>query len=643
MLAIAHLIEARIQLDLEAPLGDVGEDTDDQAIGALRVELASTRLLAAQVAALQGAWRFAEDIVRSTNSSEKEQTTALQFIQMQRDRLVSRRRERIDFVLQDIALGLNRAERGSQIEGLEDYVFELVGYQDRSSVEILCADLGRFTSQAEKSEAATRGRARTWTEAERNEIKLLLRVLGRVGFPEQAYAAIDPFVANVLDHHLLLEAAEALVNTKHSNAWQSLLAMMRNPALSAETKSALRNIVRNVRMPELKGEDAETLETRASSASLLGFHEKARDDYSTLVELYPQNWRYLFARARANLALGDASLALADLKLTRRIRAQAIPPEESVALAESMAEAYVDLGRFREAVGVAFDALTESPEDSSLLRTLGWTYLCVGDLAEANDALSRAIEKNPRDLRALEYHTLNSIWSGDSEAAEERIDELSAINPKAHVSLVLRAFVRLRCGDYRAAADVIELAIEREGQSPIAWNLKGVIHANLGEFEIAEQAFLASLRFNPKGWVTQLNLAKVLIKSDPRRSLPGLEQLLGLDLRAFEFFCVPLTYESDPVSELLLGLDQQGLHGLRNVSFWKLNLASLLSQGAAVAEQLSSPTRSARFKAKALSLLRESYRAGFRDCELLESHPNFEPLRNSSDWKMLLAEMRGAS
>jgi len=143
--------------------------------------------------------------------------------------------------------------------------------------------------------------------------------------------------------------------------------------------------------------------------------------------------------ADAHYMAGMASLELQQMPeaLEYLRKAAVLDPARTDFMAQ-FARALMLAQRNRDAKMVADRAMALSPQDASLLDTLGTIYTRVGDYASAATAFRHAVTKDPRQA-ALHYHLATALLSaGDIDDAEVEAEACLALDPHywpAHLSL----------------------------------------------------------------------------------------------------------------------------------------------------------------------------------------------------------------
>ena len=117
--------------------------------------------------------------------------------------------------------------------------------------------------------------------------------------------------------------------------------------------------------------------------------QKAISLFEEVIKMNPDNWGAVFGIAKALQSLGEPNRAF-DLML----KAHRGDPNVSGYAREAGIVA-VQLGRFREGIALAEEAIETRPGDGSLYSNLGLAHLLDGNVGKGIDAFQRAIELEP--------------------------------------------------------------------------------------------------------------------------------------------------------------------------------------------------------------------------------------------------------
>ena len=181
-------------------------------------------------------------------------------------------------------------------------------------------------------------------------------------------------------------------------------------------------------------------------------------------------------------------------------------PNNTVALA-NLGEAYLDAGRFDEAIERINAVLAADPRNVGNLRNLASAYRQAGRLEEAEEQLELAIEQDGGSPKTLNLMGLVLLDRGQELLAQHRFEKALESDPEfipAHINL---GNVLLR-KDLRAEAQAhYRFVLERNPSHPDALTNLGATLLYLKEYEGAIPLLKRSLEIVPGDAVTCLNLA----------------------------------------------------------------------------------------------------------------------------------------
>lgn len=403
--------------------------------------------------------------------------------------VLAKRKERIEFALEDAERGLGRADRAANAPQLDDYVFELVGYRDEQTVEMLGARLLGYAKvagyEAREGDAPVHhngsGRADekveeevdksfhppidvAWSQNDRDVITICCRVLGRLEMGEAAVKALAPLSSVVLDHQLAVECGEALGATMHLEAGKALGALLDRMGGGSGTGRALVDSFRRIPIPVLGPDpDAKTLVSHGNAYAIRDLWRESLESYSLAIAKSAPNSEDLAnalgGRAQARSVLGQAELALTDI-------------EQSIAIVNDSDHAYNIRGVIRKSLGLHSEAI----EDFNLSMDLAGA-------PEANQLTNRATCK----------------WAlRDHDGAMNDLSDAIALDPQHASARRQRAEYRRAKGDFDGAMEDINRAIDLEPASGYAYYLRAWIRHNLDDLAGAIDDYSRALVLNPR-------------------------------------------------------------------------------------------------------------------------------------------------
>ncbi len=112
------------------------------------------------------------------------------------------------------------------------------------------------------------------------------------------------------------------------------------------------------------------------------------------------------------------------------------------------------------------------------------------------------------ELLKAEYQALNKLINENKlSQAKIKLEQLSSIYPQDTGVFYRLARIEYQLKNYPMAIEAIDKAVSFQPMNYYAFNLKGVILRETGEFDAAKQAYLSAISLYPNYPQTHLNLA----------------------------------------------------------------------------------------------------------------------------------------
>jgi tetratricopeptide (TPR) repeat protein len=179
-----------------------------------------------------------------------------------------------------------------------------------------------------------------------------------------------------------------------------------------------------------------------------------------------------------------------------------------------------------EAVRYGQAAVALDPGHVNGWNLLGSAYYAKGEFALSAEAYGKAAEFKPEDGGVQKGLGLALAELGETAKAEAALKKSFALDGNADTAFFLGKLCH-GAGRYEEALDFALQSIRADGQSPKAYNLKGVIMNQLGRHAEAVGSFQAGLVLSPEDVGLQVNLGIAYINSgDPAKARTVLEAAL---------------------------------------------------------------------------------------------------------------------
>ncbi|MDP7034782.1 MAG: tetratricopeptide repeat protein, partial [Planctomycetota bacterium] len=409
------------------------------------------------------------------------------------------RRKRLERILADLALGLNRADRPLGSPLLEDYVLEAVRYRDPQTLRILAENLRELIAKAEEGIASDS--KPVWQQPERDRAKFVCEVLGRLELPG-CVAPLTGWLDVVDDPQLAVAAGVALCNTRDANAQPHLLAARDRFGINSFFWKQVRQYTNRLPGVDLVVDSMslDQLQKLAQIQADRGEHRQAVETYTRILE--SRSDERSSARAfRVNLHANRGTLhyqmsnldaALGDFNEAIRLNPRWGRIYNNRGLVFMKRKSYeAALADFNKAI--EFD-----PEDAAATVNRGNLLLEIGNLEAALRDYNRAIEINPNDL--MIYNNRGSVFSslGELEKALADFNHILDRDPKYVRAYANRAWVFVKREDFDAAIADYSRAIELDPKTYQAYHNRGIMFREKGDLDAAIADFSQAIQVNPE-------------------------------------------------------------------------------------------------------------------------------------------------
>ncbi len=165
-----------------------------------------------------------------------------------------------------------------------------------------------------------------------------------------------------------------------------------------------------------------------------------------------------------------------------------------------------------EAVRYGQLAVSLDPNHLDGWKLLGLAYYTKGEFVSAADAYEKAAAIKPGDGEIQRNLGLALAEIGEAGRAEEALKKAFAADGNAETAFFLGKLY-YGAGRYEEALEYALQSIRKDGKSPKAYNLKGVVLNQLGRHAEAAGSFQAGLVLAPEDIGLQVNLGIAYINS----------------------------------------------------------------------------------------------------------------------------------
>ncbi len=140
---------------------------------------------------------------------------------------------------------------------------------------------------------------------------------------------------------------------------------------------------------------------------------------------------------------------------------------------------------------------------------LGRQYYENGKYQEAIEELQKAIDANPEYYEALVYMFLSYANIGDIDQASEYFTKAIKVKPKSSITYTIFAQALKKAKKSDDAAKMYETAIRLDEKNIDAYNALGIIYAEKGQYEKAEDIWSKASKIDPDSKEINANLERL--------------------------------------------------------------------------------------------------------------------------------------
>lgn len=231
---------------------------------------------------------------------------------------------------------------------------------------------------------------------------------------------------------------------------------------------------------------------------------------------------------------------------------------ESTYARRLLAATYIRLGTPARAIEVLQPALSPDSRDPQLMGVAGEAYLAVGDVAKAAQYLAQSTTLDPKNAAVRTRLGQVRFAQGDTEGAIRDLEAASAMDPNvSSADLALVADLMRKKQYDQALAAVLRLE-QKQPNSPLVYNLKGLAYLGKRDADGARANFEHALQIQPDFLPAVSNLAQLdRFQNKPEAARKRYEALLAKEpnndqaLVAFAALLQELGGESSEIESLL--------------------------------------------------------------------------------------------
>jgi len=216
--------------------------------------------------------------------------------------------------------------------------------------------------------------------------------------------------------------------------------------------------------------------------------------------------------APSRLLLGVVHLALSEFEQGRAQLATYVNEHpDNIDARKLLAVSELRLGQTESAIKTLLPALDQEPNNPGVLGMLGNIYLRSGDLDDGMLYLQRAAAQEPASGTLRAQLGVAQMRAGKLDEALAELHSAAADEnfSGADVVLVLKY---LQLEEFDKAREAVQSLIDKRPESPVGYNLLGLVHARMGRPDEARSAYEKALEIDQNFYSAAMNLARLDLK-----------------------------------------------------------------------------------------------------------------------------------
>ena len=491
LLELATMHERLVRLMTDPVAGQVHQFVPDKVLEEERDELRGYRLLAMELALRNEDFGFADFIVQDTDLSEGRRSELLQAIEGKRNEVLEDQRKEILSALEDVRTSLAKRAANRAIT-LNDYVLQLSAYRERQTVTLLGEALQPYVTAMALSEEP-----QFWTQPQRDEVRLILRVLAHLELPELAMPHLAEFARVVKDARLAIEAGLAQCATGDSLAWQPLVDVRarfgEDSHVWLQVRERLYKIPEPANLPVL--ETADELIARAEVRADFSKHDGAMQDYEAALGLEPENLHALSGKAHLLIVLKGGEAFDEVMALTQRV----LDIDEHFARAwAAQAEVWRVRGDMPRAIECQTRAINAAPERWTHWYRRAFMYVTSGQYEAGLTDVSKAIDMFPKYAPLYSNRAAAYINLKRHDEALADLNRAIDLDPLQNEAWINRGVLKIDMEDYQGALDDLTRLLEIAPGHPWGHYNRGRARMEMQDYEGAIADFTRAVTVYPQ-------------------------------------------------------------------------------------------------------------------------------------------------
>ncbi len=238
-------------------------------------------------------------------------------------------------------------------------------------------------------------------------------------------------------------------------------------------------------------------------------YAKARVEFSTALQIEPDDPDTMFELARVHEKLGDASKAI-------RLYAGTLEVDETHSKARAeLARMYTVGGYPEEAIALIDEMLPRFPRDPSLLIGRALANARLGNLEQARTEASIALSEDPGSERGTALLAGLLLRLGEAGEADALLEEGLETHPESTDLRVARAFVASEQGDNDRAAALLEETVRLKPDDEEFHYQLARFYLDISQVDAAESVLRRLIQLRPEAMEPRRALLDLIARERP--------------------------------------------------------------------------------------------------------------------------------
>lgn len=285
------------------------------------------------------------------------------------------------------------------------------------------------------------------------------------------------------------------------------------------------------------------LEPRYLSA-VIDFRQKnftaARDTLQEILKVVPSHAPSMQLFAATAIALG--AYGQAEQQLTALLQRY---PQNGYAR-KLLAIAQVQTKQAQKALETLAPLLTDNQQDPQILALAGEAALQLKQNSQATEYFERAAKVDPKNAAVRTELAMSRFAAGNTEQALGDLDVASSLASDTGRADVMRVLAQVNKKEWDRALAAVDSLEKKQPNSPITYNLRGIVLAGKGNPVKARSSFEKALSLDAAYFPAAMNLARLDMQDkNPQAARKRFEAVLAKDKNNLQAMLAMAAMEND--------------------------------------------------------------------------------------------------